>query len=93
MDGVDLFIVEHGCAANVKVISAKHRQNCQVFLLNVFFGLVSTNSHFFVQIFDLFYFVLPLDRFYPCGQLQSAQPGSGRGHQRRGAGHEHPAVY
>lgn len=24
MDGVDLFIVEHGCAANIKAISSKH---------------------------------------------------------------------
>lgn len=24
MDGVDLFIVEHGCAANIKAISSKY---------------------------------------------------------------------
>lgn len=79
MDGVDLFFVEHGCAANIKVISC---------LCIVKLPYFCTERFIF-----LFCVCFSLDGYCSYSELQPAQPGSGGGHQRRGAGRKHPAVY
>lgn len=83
MDGVDLFIVEHGCAANVKVKSNNH----------LCVGILT--KYLFMCEISIFPFLIPRspDGYRPRSQLQPAQPGGRRGHQRRGAGRKHPAIH